>query len=268
MKRFLIYFLTFQVFPALAQDYSNIASPGITYFSNGSQELLGYRYDSVTLIGADSVYDAPGLILRTNFYSCSDTTAAPVLSRRIIRKPDGTFKFLNISGDTIIFLSQASLNQVWTCFTLPAGRYVEAQVTDIRMDSVADTTDMVKEITFLARNQDGTVFPHPINGVNILLSKNFGFAETVEWWHFPDSTGIWTMKGKSFPKTGIQDFSYRQCYDFQPGDEFHSLLSEFSGLVNTHIIERILQKELAGGDTVIYSKEVCWVKWYPTSPQY
>lgn len=266
MKKFFLFTLCLQVFSSLAQNYDNIATPGLTFFNNGNSEIFGYRYDSVTFNGVDSVYQAPRLILRTNFYSCADTSAAPILSRTIIRKSDGTFKLLKISGDTILFLSQASLNQVWTCCALSEGRRVDAQVTDIRSDTVADTIDMVKEITFMARNQNGTVFPHPINGIKILLSKHFGFAKTIEWWYFPDSTGIWTMKGKSYPKVGVQDFSYKQCFDYQPGDEFHYLYSQFSGMVNTHIIEKILQKNFAAGDTIIYSKEICWIKWYPTPP--
>lgn len=266
MKKFMLFLLFSPAFLTVAQDYSNIASPGVTYFGNGGPQLLGYRYDSVSFSGNDSIYFAPNLLLRSNYYSCSDTMGAPVLSRSIVRKPGGTFRFLKITGDTILFLCQASLNQVWTCYQFPTGQHVEAQVTDIRLDTVADTMDLVKEITFMAKNQNGTIYPHPINGIKILLSKNFGFAKTIEWWHFPDSTRLWTMRGKASPKAGIQDFNYHQCYDFEPGDEFHFLYSQFSGMVNTQIIEKILERSYAGGDTIIYSKEVCWIKRYPTSP--
>ena len=250
----------------ICQNFGNIASPGITYFKSVGILLRGYRYDSVTASSTDSLFHAPAVIIRNAVpWDCSDTNNGPVLSRMIRKKADGWFTFLNINGDSIRFKSNSALNESWTCLTLPGNIAIKATITDIRTDSVIDTSDEVKEITFNAYNISGTGYPHFINGVKILLGRHYGFVKTIDWNRFPDDTVTWNLSGKASPKIGIQDFSIAECYDFQPGDVFH--YTHFTGIngIGIHIneIKKILSRTNYGNDSVRYITEVCSVSYLP-----
>ncbi|HSN50664.1 MAG TPA: T9SS type A sorting domain-containing protein, partial [Bacteroidales bacterium] len=54
-----------------------------------------------------------------------------------------------------------------------------------------------------------------------------------------------------------QDFSYRQCNDFEPGDVFHYLHSQYNGIITIREIRTILDKTVYGNDSVAYTIERC-----------
>jgi len=263
MKPILLFFLVSCSITLFAQDYTNIASPGTTFFKHADSFLRGYRYDSAKVTGSDSVFYAPRVILRSpDPYGCSDTSNGPVLGMVIRKAADGWFIFLDRNTDSVKFKANALLNESWLCKTLPANGQLMAKITAIRTDSVVDTVDQVKEITFNAQYTNGTVYPHIINGVRILLSRHFGFVRTIDWNLFPNDTSMWALKGKGSPKIGIQDFTMAECYDFQPGDVFHYCKTEdYSGaIIPTKLIKTILSRTNYGNDSVVYVSSVCSVK--------
>ncbi|MDP1623100.1 MAG: T9SS type A sorting domain-containing protein [Bacteroidales bacterium] len=271
MKRLITIFMILLAETVYSQNFRNISSVGLTFFNDSLLNLRGYRYDSVKTIGSDSIYYSFRTIRRNPVPNeCSDTNQGPVLSRVILQKPDGTFLFLNMNTDSIRFRTQALLNETWTVCTLPSNKYIEAKVTDIRLDTFLTVTDMVKEMTFTARNQDGTVFPHIINGICVCLSKHYGFVRTVDFNLFPNDTVAWNLAGKSSPEIGIQDFGVAACYDFEPGDIFHNqdIYNDNGSHFESNEIRTILSKTLFGNDSVKYVTEYCGIttllNWPPT----
>jgi hypothetical protein len=268
MKRILFVCLVLFGLQAHSQNYRNIATPGVTFFRDTSIVLRAYRYDSVKNLGADSTYYSFRAIRRNpDTFDCSDTSQGPVLSRVMREKPDGTFIFLDRNTDSLVFKTQAALNGTWVVRTLPSNRYIEAKVTVIGQQAFLGTTDPVKEVTFTARNQDGSVFSHIINGTKVLLSEHYGFVRTLDFNLFPDDTTAWNLAGKASPAIGVQDFSARDCYDFEPGDEFHYLDCDTWNNIGptTHIITTILART-DYGDSIAYVAEQCTEKWLPQPP--
>jgi hypothetical protein len=268
MKRILVACLVLIGAEAFSQNFRNIAAPGVTFFRDTSVVLRAYRYDSVKNIGADSVYYSFRAIRRNaDQFSCSDTNQGPVLSMVMREKPDGTFIFLDRNTDSLVFKTQAALNGTWTIKYLPSNRYVEARVTAIGQQAFLGTTDQVKEVTFTARNQDGSVFSHIINGAKVLLSEHYGFVRTLDFNLFPNDTTAWNLAGKANPAIGVQDFGARDCYDYQPGDEFHYLDRDTWNNIGptTHIITTILTRT-DYPDSVAYLAEQCTEKWLPQPP--
>ena len=264
MKQYLIILLILCFYEASAQNYNNIASTRTTFFKHTSVLLRGYKYDSVKVIGTDSAFYAPRVIIRnlSSPWACADTSNGPVLSMMIRKRPDGWFVFQDRNTDSIKFKSNANLNESWVCRPLPFNGLLKAKVTDIRTDSVIDTVDQVKEITFNAEYLNGTVYPHIINGVKIRLSKHYGFTKTIDWNLFPNDTLGWYLKGKGSPKIGLQDFTVAECYDYQPGDIFHitTSISRLGVTVFYKTIKTILSRINLGSDTVVYISEICKVK--------
>jgi hypothetical protein len=184
----------------------------------------------------------------------------------VSKKPNGWFYFLDRNSDSIKINPQAGLNQWWSCRLFYGNRYIEAKVIDIRQDSVIDTVDQVKEIMFTIKNQNGTVFPHMINGTTVILSKQFGFTKTIDFNRFPNDTTSYILIGKSSPLRGLQGFGWRDVYNFEINDEFHYNGLEYGtgGGPYFESIRKILDKTVYGNnDSVDYLVEICTKIYYP-----
>jgi hypothetical protein len=250
------------------QDYQNICSPGYTFYKGSSPLINEYHYDSLGIINQDTVYYSFYTIHANPYGSqCMDTDLGPLLCRVVSKKPNGWFYFLDRNSDSIKINTQAGLNQWWNCRLFYGNRYIEAKVIDVRQDSVIDTVDQVKEIMFMVKNQDGTVFPHMINGTKVILSKHFGFTKTIEFNRFPNDTISYFLIGKTLPTRGMQGFGWRDVYNFEIDDEFHyaGLCFSNQGLgPHYESIKKILDKTIYGNnDSVEYIIEACTNVYYP-----
>lgn len=258
-------------FSGEAQNFNHIIHSGTSFYGRPGEDLRGYRFDSVKMQGPDSVFYAPRTIIRNpNKYLCSDTNNGPVLSMIVLRNVNGWYRFITLNGDTAKINPDATLNETWTVMPLSGNILMKARVTDIRIDSVMDTLDQVKEITFQAEYLNGSTFPHIFNGLKIILSQHFGFSKTIDWNHFPNDTLKWSLKGTAIPKRGLQDFTKAECYDFQVGDEFHYHQTDYYWMagrtVITNTIKTILSRVNYGADSVLYTFSICKKIWYPQPP--
>jgi hypothetical protein len=274
-KAFFLLFLFAGVL-ANAQDWQNICSPGTTFYKwkqNIWMETLlkAFRTDTVNSTGnGDTVFISYTTIRDSSIYVvCRDTTGGDALGRKVIKRHDGWFFFFNCKNDTIRINSQAAINDTWRYCSLPGGSYLEAKVTGIISDSVLGLTDQVKVITLQAKNSSGTNISHIFNQKNIKLSQHYGLSEIYDLYMTPVDTLHYILAGKTQPALGIQDFTLRDIYDFDIGDEFHYYgFNNYNGgtTITWKIIRQILDKTIYGTDSVVYLVQYCKLLTYPVTP--
>jgi hypothetical protein len=247
------------------QNYQDICTPGITFFKAPDGYLKAFRQDSVyPVAGNDTVFLSYRAIRDTSgWYSCRDTTYGSLLGLKVYKKNNGTFFFFNRYQDTLHLNTQAGLNQSWSFFILGNDSRIDATVTQIITDSVLGVTDQVKVITFQAKDKSNQNIPHLMNGREIRLSQHYGLSLMYDVYRFPADTLVYTLCGKTSLSLGLQDISWADIYNFDPGDEFHSYGEIWYYPYITHqenfTIRKILVKETHGNnDSVTYHVEYCY----------
>lgn len=246
------------------QNYQGIRSDRTLLFSkDNGNALIGIRVDSVKYDTDSVYYFIP--------YALPESISNPIyvvghaswLGERMTLDAEGTHVFYNYNGDGITIKSQAVLDEEWICYTSD-NMQVVAKVTGWAEDSVLSETDMVKTIGFQAKDLNGTNIDHDVNGIQIKLSENYGFIETVGFYFFPDLSSSWEffpfentttlqLKGLTNPELGIRNLSYQMCHDYQAGDEFH--IVEYNSAPWHNEEEIFVTKYLDRyflGDTLVY----------------
>ena len=242
-----------------SQNYQDICTNGLTFYKDNANNIKAFRLDSMYLLGSnDTLFFSYRTIIDTNIYQCYDTTNGSVLGWKIYKKHDGWFFFFNRNHDTVSINSTATLNQTWKFCDLPSNQYIQAKVTSIQSDSILGTTDLVKIITFQAKdNLNNNIF-NILNNRTIKLSKHYGLAKMLNVYYIPADTTMYILEGKSSPQVGLQDMTWRNVFDFNVGDVFH-----YSGYYNFKsiyfkIIKTILAKTITPNhDSIIYTVDYC-----------
>jgi hypothetical protein len=261
-------FLFLLIHPVLsAQDYRNIINDGSAFYSctlNSPGFLSGIKASSKNSPGnGDTLFIAVNSIREHSGNTLLDTIGG-IIGRKIFKINNGWFHFINESGDTLYLNADAALNDSWKFCNIAANGYLQATCGSIHTISILGTDEMVKEISFQAKDSTGQNIPHFYNGKSILLGKRYGLIKTFDFYHMPDITGVYSLEGRNNPAIGFQGLTWQDIYDFEIGDEFH-----YSGHIPTpygvhvdddhyKIIKKVLNKQLTSNeDTVKYTMEYC-----------
>jgi len=247
---------------ASAQNWQNVCSPGITFFKDTTHMMSAFRLDSLTFsAGGDTTYFSYRTIRdTTEMMTCLDTTGGSVLGNRVVLTHDGWYLFFNSFGDTIRLNSLAGLNQNWKFCDLEGGSYVQATVSQTGTGLVLGQPDEIRTITLQAKTSAGNNFNHPVNSVPFKLSQTYGLLTFYDVYHLPLTVIPVELAGKSTPSLGMQEFGYREVYDFAIGDIFHyqGWGQDMGGSATWKKIETILNKTVYGNsDSVDYLIERC-----------
>jgi hypothetical protein len=265
MKTIILSILFFCNLILPAQNYENICSPGSTLFKDNNLKLKAFRRDSIHIpVSGDTIFISYRTIRDTTgtyFLYCLDTTNGSVLGRKIYRKSDGWFYFFNRHNDTVKINSQAAVNTSWKFCLLPAGAYIQATVTSIVTKQVLGINDLVKIITFQAKNSTNNNITHLLNGKTMELSQHFGLTKTLEMYYVPDVDTFYYLAGISNLALGIQPISAKEIYNFDTGDVFHYHIYNYlppQGQYTEDKINHITGKTVYGNfDSVSYQVETC-----------
>ena len=264
MKSFKVLLLVLVPFSLAAQNWQNICSPGITMFVNPGNKIACFRLDSSSMASGnplDSIYNSYVTLRKfPGSQVCFDTIYGYVLGSKVYKYSNGTFIFFNHYGDSIRVNTVAAFSQSWKICPLPNSTYLQGTVSGIETDSVCGIPDQVKVITLQAKNASNQNINHPFNNKQILLSKNFGFTQIYDLVTFPSDTTPWQLIGKNHPAIGVQDFTLREAYNYEVGDEFHTddYWGCSIGMSDVKTIHRILSKNVSvTEDTIIYCAERC-----------
>lgn len=246
-----------------SQNYQNICSPGITYYSRDNYGwLFAFRSDTVIAAGNnDSLFVAFHEVMDTTSYTgsaCFDSVHGTVLGNKVYKRHDGRFFFFNRRHDTIAINTQAGLYETWRFCDIDARSYIMAKVSAITNETVLGKTDLVKIISLQARDNNGNNIPSIFNQKVFKLSKNYGLTKIFDLYSFPFDTLSYTLAGKTKPELGIGDLTMDKIFNFDAGDEFHYKYVELGGdWTETYSIKQILQKTVNPGNTVDYLVHIC-----------
>jgi hypothetical protein len=183
MKKLLFLILFFSSHFCIAQNYNCLQGDAKHFYTNSYGFLRSLSIDSLRGIGPDTVYYPLQMPLR----SCMelDLEGNSWVGNEVTKQADGTFIFITASYRPIIIKTQATPGDSWTFYTDTGSRhYVATLVSETTMTFIG-ITDSVKRIKI--ESYIGTVLntADPINGFEILLSKNNGFVKIFDLFLFP-----------------------------------------------------------------------------------
>jgi len=259
-----------------AQNYQTFNSGRIVSYEDQWNVIKFVRVDSVNF-QTDSVLIPFGGFQEISF-ECYIIDGPSWLGKEIIIESDGWNHFINTEGDTVHINTAAPACETWTAFQRPGQLIITASVSSHALQTFLEIQDSVKTIGFQAYNHLMEPISHPINSMTVALSKNYGLIRTLNFALFPDlistigyeEEGLreFEMIGMSDPKAGVQNLTWMEVHDFQPGDEVHTyyyayLVPAYSTEIKKTIKKYLTREDIA--DSVSYSIERVMSRWYQNS---
>jgi len=215
---------------ANSQNYEAVKADASYYFYDStSQEILVARIDSTAISGSETQYFGMRQIRQTD-YGCYNIDGASWLGDEVVEKPDGTYVFTiypfspGDSAQTYRIQTLAGLGQSWNFYNYHfINHHIEANVTGIVIKPFLEFTDSVKVITLTRKDALGQVVADPVNSQKIILSKNYGLIRLPKFDDLLYLNKFYDIVGKTNPETGITNLNTMQIFDFEKGDEFHTV---------------------------------------------
>lgn len=213
------------------QNYQAVYADRTTAFINESNEIFFIEIRQAGQIAQDSVFTPFKGIQEigesNNYGMCYDPFGASWIGKEVIIRDDGYNVFLNRVGDSVFLLTTANPGDSWTAYQQAEGIAVVATVSQIDVYEFLGIQDSVKTIVFQVYDDAMQPIEHHLNNRYLLLSKHHGLLRSMNFSLFPDYV-YWTQQlmeadlaGMSRPMLGIQNLTWMQVHDFQPGDELH-----------------------------------------------
>ncbi len=260
----------------IAQNYEAIKTDAEYFFLDSiSRDIIAIRIDSAKVTGNDIIYYNYKQ-MRPSDNICFSPGASWL--GEILEKPDCMFIFSGYtfspanSIDTFRIQTKAGINQPWHFYNYTASSdYIEANIPEINLMAFLNLTDSVKVITLTRKNLSGQIVSDPVNSQKILLSKNFGLIRLPKFEDLTYFNNFYDLVGKTNPETGITNLKTMQIYDFQPGDEFHTVYyNRYFSIpypeTTISTIMKVLSKTVSiSGDSVNYEFEQCQSNCYKLS---
>ena len=249
-----------------AQHCQTIFSNRIVTFIGSYDYAEFVRIDSVQQVDNDSVF-YPNSNIREMDEQCYLPYGPSWIGSPIIIQQDGFNCFINKVGDTIRIKTNATINESWIAYEKTDYLKIIGRITGHNRQSFLGLTDSVKTIGFTVYNENNQHINHLLNNKTLLLSKNYGLIKTLNFSLFPDMesedfTWYLTLEemnliGLSNPLLGVQNLTWFDVYDFQPGDEIHVYYE--NGCDGEWTIEKTITKYLSRidyADTIVYEIEI------------
>ncbi|MCG8700242.1 MAG: T9SS type A sorting domain-containing protein [Bacteroidales bacterium] len=245
-----------------AQNYQPVYSHRTALFDGAKLGLYPIHIDSVKYNG-DSIF-YPIKFIRPIDSKCYSPYEPSWLGEKIIVENNGNCLFFNDAKDTIRIKTNALLNEEWDTWKLPDSNYVKAKVILWDTMSIIGLFDSVKTIAFQMYNKSHNMIDHKVNDYSVQLSRNYGLLKTPNFYSFPNEDSYnnepldsFHIVGLTNPAMGIQNLTWFDIYDFQPGDEIHTkhLLSKMGySSITTKTIRKYLNRQ-DFQDSIIYTVE-------------
>ena len=204
-----------------AQNYQTVYSNRTALFSEG-YSLQGMKMDSVKIEGNDSVFYPLKRIGATWGWGweCFSPYKASWLGDKIIIS--GHWNVFINDTDTVWIKTDAALDESWSCYS-NQDYTIEAKVTAHELAHLLGIEDSVKTITFQAVDRENAVIEHLFDDKSLQISKNYGIVRGFDFTSLPDSPIECELAGISCPAIGIQNLTWKEVWNFEPGDVIHVL---------------------------------------------
>ena len=251
-----LFWLINSLFSMDAFDYQTVYSHRIAFFDHKA-----IRIDSVKIEGNDSIF-YPIKSIREQDYGCYTPYGASFLGEKIVINDQWNY-FFNGRGDTIKIKTDAVLNESFELFHTENSDSAIATVISCEIQEFFGLIDSVKTIKVEIFDNEGNPIKHPyIKEDSVMqISKNYGFLKTFDFYdfYFRSDTAHenYLLLGLTNPNVGQQNLTWFEVFDFQPGDELHSIENVFDGYsypVHRKIstVEKYQSRTNHGNDSISY----------------
>ena len=251
--------------PIKAQNYQTFISNRNATFVGSYNVFEFVRIDSVH-VGNDSIF-YPNSNIQEIEVGCYIPLGHSWIGSPVIIKQDGFNCFINKAGDTIRINTNAEVSESWTVYEKPDDLKIIGRVNELRTRSFLGITDLVKAIDFYVYDRNNQRINHKLDDMRVLLSKNYGIIQTLNFSLFPDLESgdfLWfrvfeelNLFGLSDPFLGDQNLTWFDAFDFQSGDEIHVLYEESCegyGRIDKTITKYLSRNDYP--DSIVYNTEV------------
>jgi len=217
-----------------AQNYQTVNSGRIAYF-NTAEYIQFLRIDSVIYNG-DSVFYPNRVVAlissESDYPRCYSPYQPSWAGSKIVVKDDGTNNFFNRDNDSIVIKTRANLDDNWIAYKKGDSILIKAEIVTCDTAVVLGLVDSIKTIQFQVFDSIGERLDHPYNNTTVEISKNFGLVKAPNFNYFPTLPSenylikqytSFSLVGMDNPKLGIQNLTWFEVFDFQPGDILHVL---------------------------------------------
>lgn len=209
-----------------SQNYQCFNASTVYLYDDGEYAVAFDSVKSFTGFERNFVFTTIGG--KTDAYDCWKSDWPAWIGRMIDVYPNGDHIFYNYEEEPVLIKSQAVLGEAWTCYQFDDLSYVEAAVEQVIQAEFLGLTDSVKVIGFQAKDEGGNNISNPVNNKEIRISKNYGMIKGLSFKLFPNLSDfnnydifIADIAGLSDPEVGLQNLTFEEVFDFEPGDEFH-----------------------------------------------
>lgn len=255
---------SYQLFHA-SRDYTfgYIALSGETYLD----DIL--HIDSVATFGGDSIFYPYRIFKKGGAMAGACEFSGNSLSwagSQIIKTASGEWLIGIDSLDTLKILSQNAPGSAWRALQLPAGDYFEARVDSIFEGSFLGITDSIKSIRFYYMDAGGAQQAHPVNGMEIRISKNFGLVKAFRFRDFPNIVHSLDIYGMANPDSGRVFPAFTAIWDWDIGDVFQYVETDIfapimgGGYADSLAYEYAVISAIKTTDSLIYQCKRSWVR--------
>ncbi len=225
-------------YKGIAQDWSCAVEDKKFFYINGTGYLRMMMYDSVQTNG-NNVHYYPYKTIRAtpcfNIYDIEtvDSNGASWWGKELIATDTGYTFLYNHINDTIVIKNNAALNDSWILYTTDSLDFVyQATVTQIDTMTILGNVDSVKIITISVFDKMNNPVADSTNGTEIILSKEHGLVQTLDWYMFPyrDNNGYYPIDIECFYSILNEDNKARLTLQV-----FLFKISEFKPILNYDI---------------------------------
>jgi hypothetical protein len=215
-----------------AQNFQTVNSGRVAYFTTYGEDFQFLRIDSARFNG-DSVFypnRCIDLISGENDYPrCYSPYQSSWAGSMIIVRDEGANIYFNRENDSIVIKTRAKLNDIWKAYQKEDSILITAEVIAYDTAIVLGLVDSIKTIQFQVFDSTGAKLNHPYNNLTVTISKNFGWVKSLNFNYFPNvpdedyrmQYASFTLVGMDNPKLGVQNLTWFEVFDFQPGDVLH-----------------------------------------------
>jgi hypothetical protein len=220
-----------------AYDYQTVYSHRTALFADSYGQIKPMLIDSVRFSQDSILY--PFKNIQKKDLDCYTPYGASWLGSKIVIKPGWNY-FFNENNDTIRIKTDAKLNETWKVFSTE-NVLITGTLIKVDLLTFMGLTDSVRTIEFnMVIATSATVssksiarFVSEFDSKSIQVSKHYGLIKTFNFNVFPYFSdmqetymGTWqqfNLVGLTNPKVGVQNLTWLDIFDFQEGDELHTV---------------------------------------------
>lgn len=253
-------------------SYPNLCGQSYALVRSGEQRFYDTGLGHVSLEVAESSFDGDSLFtLATHWVhqdgdlsGCAYPDTSSWLGVQVRQAVNGTRILYTMTGAAITLYPSVDLDVSWVAYFSPdASWYLEASLVGFDQFEVLGNVEWVSTIQFQAYNDaDGTPIDHWMNDEVVSIAQNSGLLEAPALANFPSPPPFslpthFSLSGME-GVAGVQNISWFEVFDFEPGDEIHyEALDVFMGEGSIHhVLLTYLARQDYLPDSIVYEVEV------------